>query len=301
MRRKVERRGHVADAAGGEVEIVGERVGDDLRLLEDLLLHEVAVVALVDDIGRVGRLPLLATDGVALGIEDREAVAANHRPVAVFQIGDGIGEGRQRDGIGAEEHLALAMADRQRRAIARADDQIGIVGEHDGEREGAFQPLDRGVGGLDRARAVLHRVGDEVGDDFGVGLRGEGIAVALQFLAQFGEILDDAVVDDRDAARKMRMGVGLVRNAVRGPARVADADRAVERAVVQPPLQIDELALRAPAIEPGIRQRRDAGGIIAAIFEALERVHDQGGDRARAHDSNDTAHIRTSSGERRPA
>ena len=36
-------------APGGEVEVVGERVADDLGLLVDLLRHEVAVVALVDE------------------------------------------------------------------------------------------------------------------------------------------------------------------------------------------------------------------------------------------------------------
>jgi hypothetical protein len=44
-RRASTMRGH------GEVEIVRERVADHLRLLVDLLFHEVAVVALVDQEG----------------------------------------------------------------------------------------------------------------------------------------------------------------------------------------------------------------------------------------------------------
>ena len=50
-----------------------------------------------------------------------------------------------------------------------------------------------------------------------------------QLAAQLGEILDDAVVDEGDAVGGMRMGVALGRGAVRGPAGVADADRAGER------------------------------------------------------------------------
>ena len=53
---------------------------------------------------------------------------------------------------------------------------------------------------------------------------------ALQPLLEREEVLDDAVVDDDDVARAvaMRMGVVLVRLAVRGPARVAHAERAVQ-------------------------------------------------------------------------
>ena len=47
-------------------------------------------------------------------------------------------------------------------------------------------------------------------------------------------VLDDAVVDHRDAAaRHVRVGVGLGDAAVRGPARVRDADRALERVAIQ--------------------------------------------------------------------
>ena len=78
------------------------------------------------------------------------ALRVHDRPVAVLEIGDRVGEGRQRDGVGAEEHLALAMADGERRAVAGADDQVLVAGEHDGQRKGAFQPLQRLGHGLDR-------------------------------------------------------------------------------------------------------------------------------------------------------
>ena len=97
------------------------------------------------------------------------------------------------------------------------------------------------------AAAQLAR--DQMRDHLGVGLRGEFVAVALQLVAQFGEILDDAVVDDGDAVGEMRMRVGLVGHAVGRPARVADADRAVERLVLQPALEIDQLAFGAAARE----------------------------------------------------
>ena len=272
---EVERRVELPGRTGGEVEIVGQRVRDHLRLLMDLLLHEVPVVALVDEIGGADGLALLPLDAVAVDVEDFDALAAHHSPVAVLEIGDGIGEGRQRNGVGAEIHLALAMADGERRAVARADDQVFLAAEHDGERERALELLQRRMRGLDRRQALLQLARDEMGDDLGVGLRRELVAVGDQRGAQLGEVLDDAVVDDGDVAGEMRMRVGLVGNAVGGPAGVADADRAFERLGGQPALQIDELALGAAAAEPAVVDGGDAGGIVAAIFEPLQRIDDQ--------------------------
>ena len=100
-----------------------------------------------------------------------------------------------------------------------------------------------------RRQTMLQALRHEMGDDLRVGLRGEDVAVGSQLLAQFAEILDDAVVDDGDIAGKMRMGIGLVRHAMRSPAGVADADGARQRFVAQAVFQIDELALGAAAVE----------------------------------------------------
>ena len=135
--------------AGRQVEIVGERVADDLRLLMDFLLHEMAVVALVDHEDVPSDCWRSRSTAVPSVSKMSTPLRRHHRPVAVLEIGDRIGEGRERNGVGAEEHLALAMADRERRPVAGADDQVVVALEHDGEREGAPQPLQRGVGRLD--------------------------------------------------------------------------------------------------------------------------------------------------------
>jgi hypothetical protein len=49
--------------------------------------------------------------------------------------------------------------------------------------------------------AVVQAV-DQVGDHLGVGLAGEHVALGLQFGAQFVVVFDDAVVHQRDAARR---------------------------------------------------------------------------------------------------
>ena len=199
-----------------------------------------------------------AFDPAALLVADLDALVRHHRPVAVFQIADGVGERRQRNGVGAEIHLAVAVADGERGTLARADHQVVFAGEQKGQRKSAAQLLERGRHRLGRLFALLHLLGDEMGDDLGVGLAAEFRAVLAKPFAQFAEVLDDAVMRDRDPVGGMRMGVALVRFAVGGPAGMADADIAGERLLRQARFQSGELALGAPAPERAMIQGGDA-------------------------------------------
>ena len=146
------------DALVHHVDVMGERVADHFRLLVDFLGHEVLVVALVDQHGRGGRLDDRPLDDLVLRVMDDRALAGDHHPVAVFQIAHGVGERRQRNGVGAEIHLGLvplAVADGERRASARADHQIVFAGEQEGKREGAAQLLERGGDRVGRASCRL--------------------------------------------------------------------------------------------------------------------------------------------------
>ena len=181
------------------------------------------------------------------------------------------------------------MADRERRALAGADHQVFFAGEQEREREGAAQLPERGLDGLDRRLALVHLLRDQVSDHFGIGFAAELRAVLAELFAQLAEILDDAVVHDRDPLGRVRMRVDLGRLAVGGPAGVADADRAGERLAGEPLLQVLELALGAPARQRAALQRRDAGGVVAAIFQALERIDELARDRLTPENSNDPA------------
>ena len=76
-------------------------------------------------------------------VVDHGAAAGEHDPVAVLEIADRVGERRERDGVGAEIHLALAVADGERRALAGADQEVFLAVEQEGEREGALEPRQR--------------------------------------------------------------------------------------------------------------------------------------------------------------
>jgi len=66
---------------------------------------------------------------------------------------------------------------------------------------------------------------------FGVRLGKEAVPVAQEFVPQAGVVLDDAIVDQGQVARLIRMGVriGVAGQAVRRPAGVADAKASLGR------------------------------------------------------------------------
>jgi hypothetical protein len=99
--------------------------------------------------------------------------------------------------------------------------------------------------GLDRCSAPVKRAVDQKDYGFGIGFGFLLVSVSCQFGAQLAEVFDDAVMDDRDSTRAMRMGVADGCRAMGGPAGVADPGLSGERFVDQKVGEIDELADRA--------------------------------------------------------
>ena len=106
----------------------------------DLLGHEMAMVALVDEHHGRLRLENGAVHGIAVGVVNFRALVADDDPVAVLQIAHSVGERRERYRVGTDVHRVIAKADRERRALARADQQVLLAGKQEGERESAAQP-----------------------------------------------------------------------------------------------------------------------------------------------------------------
>ena len=86
-------------------------------------------------------------------------------------------------------------------------------------------------------------------DGFRIGVGLEPVAFGLELGAQFAEILDDAVVDDGNLRRHMRMRVALRWTAVRRPARVSDAGPSGKRLGEQALFEIAQFAFGAAALE----------------------------------------------------
>ena len=241
------------------VDVMGEGVADDLGLLVDLLGHEVAIVALFRQ-QTSGRAALdAALDPFPASVANVGGPARQHHPVSLLEISDAVGEGRERERVGAEIHLTVAVADRQRRALPRANQEVLLAREQIDESERAAQALKGGMDRLIGRLAERQFILDRERRDLGVGLGREFVALGGKLLAQRLEVLDDAVVDDGEPGRSVRMGVGDGRLAVGRPAGVADADCAGERLGGEFGLEVLELALGAPPLEPAVLERRDAG------------------------------------------
>ena len=127
-----------------------------------------------------------------------------------------------------------------------------------------------------------------------VGLGTEGDAGALKPGAQCRSILDDAVVNNRNAVRPvaMRVGVLVARLAMRRPARMRDARRTLE-AVRQQLFQLANPALALGQAQLAHMGDRDSGRVVAAIFEPVQPLHQDRRRVALADIADDAAHARS--------
>src|SRR5690606_2106034 len=125
-----------------------------------------------------------------------------------------------------------------------------------------------GQGGAEGAEQVLFLtvvVGQQVGDYFGVGFRGKGVAQFLELLTQLVMVLDDAIVDYGQPLGHMGVRVVFGGFAVGGPAGVSYAQVPVNGCSFQGIFQLDDLADCAGAFDAVAGgQDGDAGGVIAA-------------------------------------
>src|SRR3546814_5250102 len=100
----------------------------------------------------------------------------------------------------------------------------------------------------------------------GIGLALELVAARDQLLADLAIILDNAVVHHGDPFGGMRMGIGLVRRAMGGPAGMSDADQALHRLVPQFVFQPDDLAFGTARSEEHTSELQSLMRISYAVF-----------------------------------
>ena len=106
-------------------------------------------------------------------------------------MGNAVGEGRERERVGPQIHLALSVADRERRPFPRSDQQILLALEQVDERKGASQALERCVHSLLRRLAGREFLLDHEGRHLGVCLGRKHAVVYRELSAQRLEVLDE--------------------------------------------------------------------------------------------------------------
>ncbi len=247
--------------------------------------------------------------GLALGVGDPDPRQLQVHHVAVLQVHDLVGGAGQRQRVGREIVAVGAAADDQRRALARADHAVRLLGAEHGDGVGAFQAA-HGLlhGGV---QVAVVQVVHQVGDDFGVGLALEHVAGGLQFRAQVVVVLDDAVVHQRDARRALvragEMGMRVVRQrrAVGGPAGVGDAGQALDAVLRGLRRQFGDPLGAAHPLQPGARVHGHAAGVVAPVFQPAQAFEQDGNDIVLRHGADDATHrgmllVREDEGRRRP-
>lgn len=269
----------VEDQAPLGVGAAEQGVRDGLRLVVDLLVHEGREAALL----RRGGVPVdreaRGLGGLAVEVDDLDAVRGDGDDLVLAELERVLGGRDERGDVGAEEVLAVAEPDDERRVVPGADDGgrgVSVDGEQ-GER--AFE-LARDVGHrLGQVPGAAVRAGEELGRDLGVGLGEERRAVGEQLLLEDGKVLDDPVVDHGEAAlvRDVRVRVRVVGCTVRGPPRVPDRRRGRgQRPRLELVDELDELPglLGRRDVRPVGRDERDPGRVVAAVLEPAESFED---------------------------
>ena len=89
------------------------------------------VIALLDRRGGDTRRGHFAVDRMVFAVAYLRAVARDDDPVALVEIGDSLRQRRERERVGTEESLPLAIADDEGRAKARADQQVRMLAKGD--------------------------------------------------------------------------------------------------------------------------------------------------------------------------
>ena len=211
--------GAAAKERGIDASDAFERIGNRARLLEDFLLHEVSVRPELDRCVRDVHRDFLPRRGHAVDIVNSELLPSHVGDIAFFQVDDALGDLRERGRVGRKKMIVISHADEQGAPRACAYQAARLACADRRDRVGAAELRDR-LANRGKQISVVIRV-NEVGNDLGVGLGDEAIALLLQALPQGLEVFDDPVVDDRHfTVADMRVRVVGGRRAVRRPARV---------------------------------------------------------------------------------
>ena len=212
----------------------GDGLAHGLGLLHDLLEHEVRIAALFGSADVPVDIAVLFLDGLAVFIKDLDAVGGDEGDLAVVHICHIARMLDERSNVRGDEIAAVTVAEEQRRVLACGDEAVGRILAHDAQRVSALDAVEHAVDRGHKVPAAVIEILEQLRDDLGIGLGAEVHALRDKELLYLNIVFDDAVMHDGDvpALTQVRVGVYIVRFAMRRPARMADAERAGEAAPV---------------------------------------------------------------------
>ena len=215
------------DFASARVDATLQRHAQRARLLEDFLEHEVLELAEFNLLKIEFQLANLGSQRHIVDCRGAETLArdARNRIVRKHDRLCGVRDDCAR--ITCDHEFTVADPDHQRRTLARHDENIWFLLTHHRDRIRTSHFTQRCLHSLLQIAAI--QLANEMREHFGVGLTRERVPLFLEVLLDRRVVLDDAVVDNRDAVTMhaviaMRMRVLLRDTAVRCPARMRNAD-----------------------------------------------------------------------------
>ena len=293
-----------------------QRVPNSSGLLKDFLLHVVAVGAKLHGTavcmhGLDGAL--LGQHGMAVAACNPVAAGLQIHQITLFQIHDLVGDAGHGHGVRGQEEFAVVTADaqHQRRACTATDHAVRFILVHHSNGVGTMQLGARCLDGFKQI-AVIEAV-YQVANHLRVGLAGKDIALGFELRTQGFVVFNDAVVHQRHtgwlaavnglAGAIAEVGVGIAhgRLAMGGPAGVGNTGQALQvfgRDLFQQLGHTSRAACTLQALADGAAchhaMHGHATGVIAAVFQSLQTLHQQGNDVARRHCADDATHRQNS-------
>jgi hypothetical protein len=254
------------------VEPAGHGAFQDFRLLVDLLEHEVLEVSPVGVAGVPVELVDLGADLALIGAEDVKTLGIDGADLMVVQIDDAFRVTDESARVAGKIRFVLTQAKHQRTPQTCPDDLPRKVRADHRQAVGALQVTDGVPHRIDQVAVEV--AGNQMSDDFGVGLTAELAAVGLELLFQDRVVLDDAIMDhgNRAVAGHVGMCVDVGGAAMGRPARVADARCSRRRLLGQELRKAGDAAGRFADAQVGAGHGGDAGAVVAPVFQPREAI-----------------------------
>ena len=272
----------------------GKAPAQGLRLLHDLLEHEVLVPALLGGINFPIYGDDLFFDRLHQVVVTLNALPGEDGQLPVLHVAHPARVTQDGSDITGNEIAPLPVTQNQRAVLSDGDDLVGTVGAQDAQGVGSLDAVEHPAHGLEQVAVV--EVLDELGHHLGVGLRGEGDPLVHEEGLQLGVILDDPVVDHSNlsAAAHLRVGVDVAGGPVGGPAGVSHPRSAVQ---VRAPVELVGEHLEPPlGLSDGQRPRlpvehRHPGGVVPPVFQPGQSLQQNGGGLFPSDIAYNSAHI----------
>ena len=251
------------------------------RLLENLLFHvgiEIPQFDLLENlVQRMGHgLSVLALEG---GNPEFSLVQNGNLPVV--EKDSLLGPSHEGGSVAGNEIRLIAQPDYERRSTTGSDHHLRIIDAENGNAVGSPALGKSQPNGIDEAILILRKlgvmIGDQVAEDLGIGLGGEGDSLGGEKALEGAEVLDDPVVDQDELTvlAQMRMGIGNGNRTVGRPTGMGDAKR---RRGTGFPEGIGQVL--HPTRFPGKGElipfvKGNPRGIIAPVFKTAQAIHER--------------------------